>query len=182
MMLTRKGRVEVTNYNVAEFPTDVRVPVFVEKVAPQFFEAVTNKVFDRHNIALEYAWDMAWCDPCAADPLTNEELAELGVTWLGSENRVGQDVYVTRFHAQYTKNQMPKDLQFRVTENRSNFQGRYIMNQPFRGNVSCEAGQVYVEKKRRDLREEAVTLAKITGWKPRNIEDNILKTVPRKYW
>jgi len=182
MMLTRKGRVEVTNYNVAEFPSDVEVPVFVEKVAPQFFEAVTNKVFDRHNIALEYAWDMAWCDPCAADPLTNEELAELGVTWLGSENRAGQDVYVTRLHAQYTKTQMPKDLQFRVTENRKNFQGRYIMNQPFRGDTSCEAGQAYVERKRRDLREEAVTLAKITGWKPRNIEDNILKTVPRKYW
>ena len=182
LMLTREGRVEVSNYRVTEFPSNVNVPVFVEQVASQFFEAVTNKVFDRHTIALEYAWDMAWCDPCAADPLTNKELAELGVTWLKSGSRAGQDVYVTRFHAQYTKRQMPKDLAFKVTNNRANFQGRYIMNKPFTGDVSCEAGQAYVDQKRRSLREEAVDLARITGWRPRNIEDNIRKTVPSVYW
>ncbi|MEZ5289073.1 MAG: hypothetical protein R2712_30575 [Vicinamibacterales bacterium] len=26
---------------------------------------------------------MAWCDPCAADPLTPDELRELGVFWSG---------------------------------------------------------------------------------------------------
>jgi len=30
----------------------------------------------------EYAWDMNWCDPCAADPLTLDELPSLGVFWL----------------------------------------------------------------------------------------------------
>ncbi len=30
----------------------------------------------------EYAWDMGWCDPCAAEPLTAEELKGLGVFWL----------------------------------------------------------------------------------------------------
>ena len=30
----------------------------------------------------EYAWDMNWCDPCAADPLSHEELRSLGVFWL----------------------------------------------------------------------------------------------------
>jgi len=29
----------------------------------------------------EYAWDMNWCDPCAADPLSFEELRSLGVFW-----------------------------------------------------------------------------------------------------
>ena len=30
----------------------------------------------------EYAWDMGWCDPCASDPLTADELRGLGVFWL----------------------------------------------------------------------------------------------------
>ena len=29
-------------------------------------------------VFVEYAWDMGWCDPCAAEPLTNKELVELG--------------------------------------------------------------------------------------------------------
>ena len=82
LMLTKTGRVEVINYHASRFPTNVKIPIFVEQFSDQFFEAVTNKVFQRTNIALEYAWDMAWCDPCASDPLSNAQLAELGVTWL----------------------------------------------------------------------------------------------------
>ena len=33
-------------------------------------------------VFMEYFWDMGWCDPCAADPLTQEELRKLGVFWL----------------------------------------------------------------------------------------------------
>ena len=29
------------------------------------------------TVFLEYAWDMAWCDPCAADPLSNDQLRKL---------------------------------------------------------------------------------------------------------
>ena len=29
---------------------------------------------DMRAVFLEYAWDMGWCDPCAADPLSADEL------------------------------------------------------------------------------------------------------------
>lgn len=48
---------------------------------------------------LEYAWDMAWCDPCAADPLSYDELRELGVFWLDGRQARGpqaQQVFMTR--------------------------------------------------------------------------------------
>ena len=38
-------------------------------------------------VFLEYAWDMKWCDPCAADPLSNDELRRLGVFWTDGERR-----------------------------------------------------------------------------------------------
>ena len=60
---------------------------------------------------------MGWCDPCAADPLSNEELRQLGVFWLGESNpsraapgqvrpplpiRSGrQNVFMTRLHVRY---------------------------------------------------------------------------------
>ena len=50
-----------------------------------FYSAMFDAAVARENmqaVFLEYAWDMSWCDPCAADPLSFEELRELGVFWI----------------------------------------------------------------------------------------------------
>ncbi len=182
-MLSRKGRIEAANYRQTALPSDMDVPVFVEKLFGPFYKATFNKAVGSYGgIVMEYAWDMQWCDPCAADPLTSAELQELGVGWLKAGDNAAQDVYVTRLHAQYSKGQMPKDIEFRETRNRENFQGRYVMNHPFKGDVSCEAGQAYVQETRLRMRREAVDLAEITGWDTRKIETNIRKTIPAIYW
>ncbi|EEE39023.1 hypothetical protein RKLH11_2869 [Rhodobacteraceae bacterium KLH11] len=182
-MLSRKGRVEVENYRAKSLPTDTRIPVFVEQMFPHFYKSTFARTVGSYGgIVMEYAWDMQWCDPCAADPLSSEELQELGVSWLKPGDSAAQDVYVTRLHAQYSKNQMRQDLMFRETDNRENFQGRYVMNKPFEGNVRCEAGQEYVAKVRQRLRREVVDLSELTGWDIRTIERNIQKTVPKGYW
>ncbi|MFT4716143.1 MAG: hypothetical protein ACI861_000345 [Paracoccaceae bacterium] len=184
MTLTRKGRVETTNYQTKKLPTDINVPSFVEKKFADFYRATYDrKVGERGGIVMEYAWDMAWCDPCAADPLSREELLELGVTWLKKKgDNAGQDVFVTRLHARYDKTNFHEDLKFRITSDKTNFQGRYVMNQPFKGNVQCEAGRDYVKRMRLRLRQEALEVAKLTGWAPRKIEQQIRATVPKSYW
>lgn len=183
-MLTRKGRVETTNYQTKKLPTDFDIPVFVEDVFGDFYTRVFERTIgSRGGIVMEYAWDMAWCDPCAADPLSSAELKELGVDWLkGNKRNAGQDVFVTRLHAQYGPNDLPKDLQFRVTNDRNNFQGRYVMNHPFDGKITCDYGKDYVKSTRLRLREEVVNLSKQTGWAPRKIEARVRKTVPQQYW
>lgn len=181
--LTRKGRVELANYPARAIPADVRIPTFVEDMFGDFYTKVFSRVVGAQGgIVLEYAWDMSWCDPCASAPLSNADLATLGVSWLREGSGQGQDVYVTRYHAQYTRDQLRADPMFRVTQNRENFQGRYIMTQPFVGDVSCEAGQEYVEEVRSRLRREAVDLAEITGWTARGIEHRIRQSVPDDYW
>jgi hypothetical protein len=184
LMLTRNGRVEPENYALNELPTDMNVPTFVEDVFGDFYKAAFTRMIGPYGgIALEYAWDMQWCDPCAADPLSREELEELGVSWLKKRSDTpAQDVFVTRLHAQYSRNQMRADVMFRTTSNRANFQGRYVMNHPFVGKVDCEAGRDYVEDIRLRLRSEAVDLAKATGWSAREIERRIRATVPKSYW
>lgn len=182
MMLTRQGRVEVANYSTTTLPTNTDVPLFVEDRFADFYRSMFHKALPDGGIALEYGWDMSWCDPCAAEPLSAEELTELGVTWLGSDGNPGQAVYVTRFHAQYTKDQMPDDLMFHETDNRGNYQGRYVMNHPFDGKITCLSGSLYVVKTRIRLKAETQRLAQLTGWDLGKIEEWARASLPKRYW
>ncbi len=59
--------------------------MYVKSDFAQFYTSMFDTQVKRENMSvvfLEYAWDMGWCDPCAADPLTNDELLKLGVFWL----------------------------------------------------------------------------------------------------
>ena len=83
--LTRKGRVETTNYRSVKLPTGMDIPVFVKSEFGAFYRALFDTQTRREGgpvVFVEYAWDMNWCDPCAADPLSVKELRELGVFWL----------------------------------------------------------------------------------------------------
>jgi hypothetical protein len=130
---------------------------------------------------LEYAWDMSWCDPCADDPLSHAEFKELGVDWVRKSEATTPNVFVTRLHIRYGPNGFFEDLKFAVTDNRENLQGRYILNHPFKGEITCEAGKDYVAETRNRIKDEAALLRKLTGWSAANIASNIAKTVPKRY-
>jgi hypothetical protein len=119
-------------------------------------------------VFLEYAWDMNWCDPCAADPLSPEELRQLGVFWMDESGQRGPgqpvDAFVTRLHLRYDGVTFPEDLVFQQTTDRSNFQGRYVMRQPWRGQPRCEAAREYLAQLPDRFEREARNLARITGW------------------
>src|SRR5262249_15720662 len=77
-------RVEPTNYRTVRLPTGMDVPLYVKDRFQDFYRALFDRAVtkaDMRAVFLEYAWDMNWCDPCAADPLSFEELRNLGVFW-----------------------------------------------------------------------------------------------------
>ena len=133
-------------------------------------------------VFLEYAWDMAWCDPCAADPLSPEQLRQLGVFWIQPNGRVSpasspvmpqsQNVFVTRLHVSYDRDHFPQDLVFQETGERQNFQGRYIIRHPFIGQTNCNNEQYRAQVRERQERE-AQTLADLTGWDLNDIRQKI---------
>ena len=134
---------------------------------------------DNRAVFLEYAWDMAWCDPCAADPLRADELRRLGVFWLDrpdERTRIApspaQDVFVTRLHVRYDAEHFPEDLVFQETGDRQNFQGRYVIRHPFRGELPCDATD-YMKAVRDRQEREAETLANLTGWDLEDIRAKI---------
>jgi hypothetical protein len=167
--LTRQGRVETTNYRTVRLPSDVEVPLFVKDGFGDFYKAMFSRQVrkeDMRAVFLEYAWDMSWCDPCAADPLSGEELRELGVFW--SEKGAGrggaQNVFITRLHLRYDGAHFPEDLVFQETGDRTNFQGRYILRHPWTGKERCAAADEYRRELPQRFEREASNLAALTGW------------------
>jgi hypothetical protein len=188
--LTRKGRVETTNYRTVRLPTGMDIPVFVKDEFGRFYKALFSDQVRREDmraVFLEYAWDMSWCDPCAAQPLSREELKSLGVGWMaGAQGQVtpsrrpsmaggAVDVFLTRLHVRYDASHFPEDLVFQETADRTNFQGRFVLRHPWLGGETCEAAREY-QRALVDRREkEAQTLAWLTGWDINEIRGKMRK-------
>ena len=204
--LTRKGRVETTNYRTVKLPTDVEVPTYTRAEFGDFYKALfenQSKREDYRVVWTEYFWDMAWCDPCAADPLSPEELKRAGVFWLGGDepaigvapgtalpvaaSRAGsgaQPVMLTRLHLRYTAETLPEDLMFQETQDRQNFQARYVLRHPWRGDAAaCDAATRYFDEVARRQEREAQTLANLTGWDLNRIRARMnLAASPKAMW
>jgi hypothetical protein len=181
--LTRKGRVEATNYRTVKLPTGVDLPLYVKDRFRDFYKAMFAHQVAKENMSTiftEYAWDMGWCDPCAADPLSSEELRQLGVFWLAESFVPGtpssrqirpspnpprpEDVFMTRLHVRYDAAHFPEDLVFQETADRTNFQGRYVLRHEWKGEGSCEAAERYRAELPNRREREAQNLASLTGW------------------
>jgi hypothetical protein len=203
LALSRKGRIETTNYVTVKLPTGQEIPPYVKGTFGDFYKAMFAtqvKKEDMRAVFLEYAWDMNWCDPCAADPLTADELKKLGVFWLeggdapqqvtgGGAVRPrppmpfppggAQNVYVTRLHVRYDAAHFPEDLVFQETANRENFQGRYVLRHPWKGTASCAAADAYRKALPQRQDKEAQTLAWLTGWDINEIRKKVGETVQK---
>ena len=184
--LTKQGRVEPTNYRTTKIPTGDNIPLFVADEFGEFYKAMFNQQVKKENmktVFLEYAWNMAWCDPCAADPVPAEDLRKLGAWWIKAPQQPkprpgfpgnprvmpfpgGQaiDAFVTRLHVRYDAKTFPEDIVLQVTDDKENFQGRYVMQHPWKGEANCEMADSYYAGLKKRFEKEAETLASMTGW------------------
>ena len=188
-VLNRTGRVETANYPTVRLPSDVEVPAFVKDSFAEFYRDMFAEQVRRERMGavfLEYAWDMSWCDPCAADPLSDRELRQLGVFWVGNSTprpvrpprprprpiplkEPARDVFITRLHMRYTDRSFTEDLVFRETRDRENLQSRYVIRHPWQGERVCPAAWDYYRDLDRRREREAENLARLTGWDLRDI-------------
>ncbi|NDJ24912.1 DUF2330 domain-containing protein [Nostoc sp. B(2019)] len=182
-ILSPKGEAEITNYRTVKIPSNTNIPLFVKDEFGEFYKSMFQTAYtkeDRKVGFLEYSWDMGNCDPCSAEPLTQEELKQAGVFWLDDNSSdmpvspgfrrrsPSSNVFITRLHIRYTRDKFPEDPTFQQTSNRESFQGRYILQHPFTGELQCQAGREYKRSLPKRFEQEAQTLAKLTNW---NIQD-----------
>ena len=188
-VLSKNGRVETTNYVTVKIPTDIDLPPYVKSEFSNFYKSLFERQVKRERmraVFMEYFWDMGWCDPCAAEPLTPQELRGLGVFWLSRGDPSSgsfrpsraQPVKVTRLHLRYTPETFPEDLMFHETSDKRNFQGRYILRHPWKGSATkCGRAQEYLERLPQRQEREAQNLARLTGWNINQIREKIVPTV-----
>ncbi|WP_338847146.1 DUF2330 domain-containing protein [Massilia sp. W12] len=158
-VLTRKGRVEAANYRTKKLPANMNLPFFIKPQFGAFYQDMFEKQAKQdgyRSVFTEYFWDMNWCDPCAADPLSAEELQKAGVFWLSGNAIAGfqsmqapgaqvkmpplpqsgqRDAMITRLHLRYTPESFPEDLVLTQTRDNENWQARYVIQQPFSGDM-----------------------------------------------
>jgi hypothetical protein len=171
-VLTKNGRVESTNYRTVRLPANLNVPPYIKADKEQGFGPFYKALFDERAkregyrvLFTEYFWDMSWCDPCAADPLSAQELKNLGADWVGGDTRRGAGVMVTRLHVRYTPETFPEDLAFQETSDRQNFQTRYVLQHPAKIEPeACAAAAPYLKTVLERKEKESQTLASLTGW------------------
>jgi hypothetical protein len=195
-VLSREGRVETTDYRTVKLPSGMDVPEFVQGEFGKFYQAMFDQQVKRdemRTVFTEYVWNMGWCDPCAAPPLSRDELRALGVFWLDDSSQAGSQpgplggpqprmpmtmpqifpmpargpvqVILTRLHVRYSAATFPEDLAFQQTQDQENFQARYVIRHPWAGSPdACAAAPAYFAELRRRHETDAATLADLTGW------------------
>jgi hypothetical protein len=194
--ITRKGRVETTNYRTVRLPSDRDVPAFVKEEFADFYRALFSRQVRREGMEVvftEYAWDMGWCDPCASTPLAVEELRDLGCFWLAETDPrrgAGQMPFLTRLHVRYDAAHFPEDLVFQETADRTNFQGRYVIRHEWKGDGDCPGAVAYRAGLAERRSKEAATLVELTGWDMARIRNKMAVAAdwtrpedrPLKWW
>ncbi|MBI3549245.1 MAG: DUF2330 domain-containing protein [Elusimicrobia bacterium] len=190
--LGRTGRVETTNYRTVKLPSDMDLPEFVKDEFPKFYKDMFAKAVEgegKRAVFTEYFWNMGWCDPCSADPLSPEELRQAGVFWLSDDGSAlqpgirprrggrwaggGVPVFITRLHVRYDPEHFPEDLVFQETADNQNFQGRYVMRHAWKDDGSCPEAGDYRRQLAKRREQEAKTLATLTGWDPAEIRQKM---------
>ena len=170
-VITRGARVECTNYKTVRIPTGDEVPIYIKDEFGDFYRdlfAHQHEKNGRRAVFMEYAWDMNWCDPCAADPLSRAQLSDLGCHWLDEQQGGGKgggavEAFVTRLHLRYNTGTFPEDLQFQETGDKTNFQGRYVLRHPFRVTKNCDAVPGYLGRVKTRWKAEIGAVSKLTG-------------------
>jgi len=131
------SRFEVANYANTFIPTNLEVADGVRNNFPAFFAELFDATVERMGrkvVVTEYAWQTTGCDPCPTPPLTDSDLATLGLDVLegvgvavppgqqpgaGAPARRGRffgggaSWVLTRLHTRYSKETLSEDLIFR---------------------------------------------------------------------
>jgi Na+-translocating ferredoxin:NAD+ oxidoreductase RnfD subunit len=185
--ITKKGRIECTNYRTVNMPTKKNIPLFVQENFGAFYTNAFENTWKKEgqNVAvLEYAWNISpytsepKCDPCTVATPGLYELQQAGVWWLTGKDwndysdvydededdfQVNRNAHFTRLHIRYNRKNFAQDPTFMVTPNKDPFQTTYTITHPANGDLSCAPGKDYLKELKKRRKTELQNLYDLTG-------------------
>jgi hypothetical protein len=99
LALTRNGRLEPSNYRTIAIPSDLELPLHIAKDPAAFYDDLFETLLAEEAqpaVFLEYASQINACDPCAATPMSFDELRQLGAPWILDDGPVPAAALRTR--------------------------------------------------------------------------------------
>lgn len=170
LALSRRGRVELENYETRRVPSQVTLPRFVRDHFDVFYRDLFRQAVRQagDGVAfLEHAQDIGGCDNCSPGVPSADQLRALGASWVepGDGDRPVGDTFITRLHLLHDRTGFPHDLIFRETDARESFRGRYVVHRPFDGIMNC--GEPAERYRQRVAARDVAALANLqalTGW------------------
>lgn len=125
-----EGGAGISNYSQAEVEHECMVDL-ADGGAGGDFAVFWDEAFDAPRVdspgalwTQEYTWAPAWCDPCAGDPLTDEDVQALGF------DGTAWDAFFTRLHLRYEPTQAKQDVVLYTSGDETRTQIRYILYDP----------------------------------------------------
>jgi hypothetical protein len=168
-VLARNQRYEMANLPNVTIPTNIDLAPSAKSEFPFFYVSLFDRTLAKNPKAVvtEYAWQATSCDPCPSSPLSLEDFATLGADVLPTKQSPDdqwnpeRQFVLTRLHARYDKTSLGEDLVFKAAppivggrefltdgkaleqgsrpDSLNNFQGRYAIRYPWKGEVRCKA-------------------------------------------
>jgi len=167
-ILARNQRYEMANLPNVTIPTNIDLAPSAKSEFPFFYVSLFDRTLAKNPKAVitEYAWQATSCDPCPTSPLSKEDFATLGADVLPTKSspddewKPERQFVLTRLHARYDKTSLGEDLVFKAApaivggrefltdgkaleqgsrpDSLNNFQGRYAIRYPWKGEVKCK--------------------------------------------
>ena len=163
--LTRKGRVETTNYRTVRLPSDVEIPVFVKDDFADFYKAMFAPAGEEgeHARRCSSSTPGTWAGATRAPPIrcrTTSCASWACSGWTRRRRRRRPDAAAAvrprrrtcsspACTCATTPRTSPRTSSSRRPATAPNFQGRYILRHAWTGNDTCAAADAY----RRELRD-----------------------------
>ena len=164
-ILGRNQRYEVANYKNVTIPTNLDVSEDAREQFGAFYAALFDRTVEENPgaVVTEYSWVSMQCDPCPGPALDLTELTVFGGDVIPSaqDGNGMYDFVLTRLHARYGKDSLGEDLIFKTAkpiaggreirgsdgrletgsqpDSMNNFQGRYAIRHPWKGEVNCRS-------------------------------------------
>lgn len=166
-VLSQDGRYELANYDNVTIPTNKIVSQDTRTSFGEFYSLLFADTLAKNpgSVVTEYAWGSSSCDPCPGPVLDVADLTTLGADEFGVVEEWGPlstGWFITRLHARYGTEGLDEDLIFQKAPDisggngvpgpggeldesvqagnffGSQFQGRYVMLNPWDGEIACE--------------------------------------------
>lgn len=166
---TRTGRVEPTNYRIAEMPSNLTVPTFVADDFGKFYGDMFTTAWKREGknaLLLEFAGTHFPTNVGPIWQITNfNSFKDLGLDWIPDAKSTQYfPIFLTRMHVRYNRTTFPQDLAFQITPNNQPYQCTITVQHVAPGFENCEQGKFYANQVAQRREKELITMNQYAGW------------------